>query len=125
MTSPLLGSLATTIGKAMSGLFLDATLSRDTASAGGDPWNKPPPTTATYACKAIHEDWGVSYVAGGLVNEGDVKVLVLASTLTIEPLPGDRVTIRSKTFTVVPQGSGQPPVTTDPAKAVWTLRACA
>jgi len=125
MTSPLLGSLAATIGSAFRTLFLDATLDRDVAAAGGDAWNPAAPTAASYTCKAIHEEWGVTYVAGGMVNEGEVKVLVLATSLATEPLPGDRITIRGKTYTIVPKGSGQPPVSTDPAKAVWVLRACA
>ncbi len=126
MTSPLVSSLARTIGSAMSGLFLVATLQRDaegSGSPGANPWDPAEPQSTTYACMAIHEEWGTSYLAGGLVHAGDVKVLVLASTLAIEPKPGDRITIRGQTFTVVPAGSGQPPVSTDPAKAVWVLRA--
>jgi hypothetical protein len=121
MTSPLLSSLATTIGKAMSGLFLDATLARDTVDLT-TPWAPASPTPTTYAVKAIHDEWGTSVLAGGLVNTGERKVLVLASTLAIDPLPGDRITIRGETFTIVPAGAGQPPVSTDPAKAVWVLR---
>ncbi len=127
MVSPLSGSLAKTIGKAMAGIFLDAVLIRDVVSDPDPvtPWVPGSNTPVNYPCKAIHEDWSSSYLAGGLVNAGDRKVLVLASTLAVEPAPGDRITIRGETFTVVPQGSGQPAVSTDPARATWTLRATA
>lgn len=121
MTSPLLSSLASTIGKSMAGLFLDATLVRDSLDLT-TPWAPTNATPTTYAVKAIHDEWGTTVLAGGLINAGERKVLVLASTLPIDPLPGDRITIRGETFTVVPAGAGQPPVSTDPAKAVWVLR---
>lgn len=123
MTSPLEGSLARTIGKAMSALFLPATLTRTTPSGTGDPWNPDPPTNVTYSCRAIEEEWGMSQLAGGLVLANERKVLVLASTLAVEPAPGDRITVRGHTLTIVPQGAGVPAVSTDPAKAVWVLRA--
>lgn len=123
MTSPLAGSLAKTIGAAMSGLFLPATLSRTTMAEGSEPWTPGAPTTVVYGCRAIHAAWGSSWLAGGLVDADDVKVMVLASSLATEPEPGDVVTIRGESFTVVPGGSGRPAVMTDPAKAVWELRA--
>lgn len=119
MASPLAGGLAKTIGKAMAGLFLPATLARDTAapaSPASDPWNPGGPTTATYPCRAIHEEYAERYRLEGLMQAGDRKVLILAASLTVEPKPGDRVTIRGETFTIAA-------VATDPAKACWECRA--
>lgn len=123
MTSPLAGSLARTIGTAMGGLFLDATLARTVNAAGANDWTPGTPTTTTYACKAITEAFGSTWLTGGLVDADDVKILVLASSLAFEPQPGDVVTIRGEAFTVVPPGKGKAAVTTDPARAVWELRA--
>lgn len=124
MASPL-DAIAGKIGKAFSGIFYDAILSRDGNMP--DPTKPGEPgavTTTTYPCKAIHEEWGTRYLTGGLVQASDRKVLILASTLSIDPLPGDRITIRGEIFTVVGEGtSGQPAISTDPAKATWTLRA--
>lgn len=124
MAKLLEGGLAKIAGNALKGLFLDATLTREVSGTPDPttPWVPGPPTTATYPCKAIEEEWGASYLADGLVLSGDRRILVLASTLRTEPAPGDRITIRGATFTIVPAGSGQPPVSTDPAKAAWVLR---
>lgn len=125
MPSLLEGGLAAKIGKAFAGIFLDAILSRNISAAVPSEPGEPGATTTTpYPCKAIHEEWSTSYLAGGLVLAGERKVLVLAATLATEPRPGDRITIRGETFTVVPEGTaGAPAVSTDPAKATWTLRA--
>jgi hypothetical protein len=126
MASLLEGSLAATIGSALSGIFMDATLSRDVVVGPTDPYDPSTGTRSTtvYACKAIHEDWSLGYKRDNLVSSEDRKVLILAASLVVEPRPGDRITVRSSTFTVVPSGtSGQAAVSTDPAKAVWILRA--
>lgn len=126
MTSPL-DAIAGKIGKAFGPIFYDATLSRDSFTPDPAEPGEPGTTTiTTYPCKAIHEEWGTRYLAGGLVRASDRKVLVLAATLATEPKPGDRITLRGETLTVVPgDTSGQPAVSTDPAKATWTLRATA
>ncbi len=123
MTSPLLGSLATTIGKAMSSIFLDATLTRDVPGTIVDPADPPAPTQVTYGCKAIESEYGTLDRAQGLVSETDIQVLILASTLATDPKPLDRLTIRGKTVSIVPAGSGNmPPVKSDPARATWLCR---
>lgn len=116
MTSPLLGSLAKTIGKAMGGLFLDATLTRDVQGVGSDPADPPAPTPVEYACKAIHEQYSERFRLEGLVRDGDRKVLILATSLDVEPSPGDRITIDGFVFLIINTA-------TDPARAVWTCQA--
>jgi hypothetical protein len=126
MTSPLAGSLARTIGAAFNTLFLDATLTRSTSGDGPNAWTPGTVTATDYACKAIHEAWSTGLLAQGLVEADDVKVLILASSLSIEPAPGDVITIRGEQFTIVPAGGGKamkPAVSTDPAKAAWEIRA--
>ena len=123
MTSPLAGSLAKTIGKAMGSLFLDATLIRDVPGTIVDPSDPPPPTQSTFACKAIEQEYGSLDRAQGLVRETDIQILILASTLSVDPAPLDRITIRGRTVTIIPAGSGgMPPVKSDPARATWLCR---
>lgn len=124
MASPLAGSLAKTIGKAFASTFLDATLTKDVPGSGGDPWDPPATTPVNYACKAIPDQYGVGHRQGGLVQAGDQKILILANSLAsgIVPEPLNRITIRSETLVIVPQGEGQPSVMTDPARAVWECR---
>lgn len=111
------------ISDALGGDFRDATLTRTTVTAGVNPWDPPAGNTTTdYPCKALREEFGASWLAGGLVDATDVKILVLAATLSVTPEAGDRITIGSASWTVVPAGSGKPAVSVDPAGAVWELR---
>jgi hypothetical protein len=123
MASPLSGSLARTLGSALASTFLDATLTRTTAVAGTNPWDPPASTSDTaYSCKAIRDTFGATWLSGGLVDAEDVKIIVLASTLSVTPESGDRITLGGVTWTIVPAGSGKPAVSTDPATATWDLR---
>lgn len=118
MTSPLSGSLATSIYKAMKGLFIDATLTRDTASTNSpdvDRFDPPAPTSTNYACKAIVETYREQFRLDGLVQANDRRVLILANSLSVTPTVNDRVTIRGIVFTVIA-------VETDPALAVYTCQ---
>lgn len=126
MPSPLLGSLARTIGTAMAPLFLDATLTRDVAVVGSDPADPPAPTQVTFACKAIEENYSAGLRANGLVGATDIGVLILAHSLATDPQPLDRITIRGKTVTIVPASSaGMKAVQSDPARATWSCRCVA
>lgn len=120
MVSPLDGSLAKIIGRAMNGLFLDATLTRDVAqdSPAPEPGNPPVIVTVDYTCKAIVEEFSDFYKLQSLVQANERKILVLANSITTAPMQNDRVTIRGKTYTVVS-------VSTDPALATYELRATA
>ena len=123
MKGLLTGALAKVVANAIGEVFLDATLTRDQEMLTTEPWGAGLTAQQSWTCKAIHEEWGASYRAAGLISAGDRKVLVLAATLCTTPAPGDRITIRSETFTVVSDKSGQPAVSSDPALAVWVLRA--
>lgn len=115
MASPLEGSLAKAVGSAMAALFLPAVLTRDVPTAGGDPFDPPPPTPQAYPCRAIVERYAERFRVEGLVQQNERKVLVLANGLTVRPQPGDRITIRGITFTAIDVG-------TDPAEAVWEIK---
>ena len=115
MTSPLAGSLAATIGRAMSFLFLDATLARDVAGTITDPADPPVPTEVTYTCKAIVETYDERFRLDGTVKSNERKMLILASTLAVTPAPNDRITIRGQSYTVID-------AMTDPALATWELK---
>ncbi len=121
MANPLL-SLPKTIGKAFAGIFFEAVLERDTAAPGPNDWTPGEVTTTEHGCKALIESWSSYQLSGGLVAAGDRKVMILASTIAVEPEAGDRVTARGETFTIVSDGGSMPAVSTDPAKAVWTCR---
>lgn len=117
MTSPLEGSLAKSIYKGMKGLFLDATIIRDTLPAGSPdaPFDPLAPTQSMFSCKAIVETYSDFYKLNGLVKDTDRKFIILTQSLSITPAPGDRITIRGQTYTLYS-------VEADPALATWTCK---
>lgn len=127
MASPLLG-LSKTIGKAMKGVFLDATLTRMLPGSTQPPYtayDPGPPTPRDYPCKAIAEVYGTFTRGQGLVAATDMKVDILVYSLSVQPAPLDRIVIPSIGFSgqIVPGDTpGTPSVSTDPAKAIWSCR---
>lgn len=123
MTSPILG-LAKTIGKALNGIFLDAVLTREVPGSG-PVYDPGPSTTVTYDCKGLVEAYGAYTRGQGLVAATDMKVMILATSLSVQPQPLDKIEIAAQGFTgriVAGDTSGTPAVETDPAKAVWSIR---
>ena len=118
MTSPLEGKIAAAVGKAFTGIFYDATVIRTVPGTPtvGEEWVPVDPTTTEYPCKGMVDTYSDYAVANSLVDAQDRKILILASSLSITPTNGDKVTIRGATYTVLE-------VKTDPALSVWELRA--
>ncbi len=115
MTSPLETEIAAQIYIGMKDLFLDATYTVDVAGTIVDPADPPAPTATNYSCKAIVDTYSDYFSRGGLVQDGDRKVLILANSLSVRPVVNSRVTVGTTVFTVVS-------VDTDPATAVWVLQ---
>lgn len=114
MTSPLSGSLADQLYKGLKGLFLDATLTRDTftASSPDVAFDPSDPTQTEYECKAVNDKTRTFTTPDGLVTRRSASILILANSLSVTPVDGDRVTIRSVTYRL-----GL--VEIDPAQACW------
>jgi len=127
MTSELL-DLAEEIGDAFDDLFLDAVLTRDVPGSTEPPYSTydpGPPGTATYSMKALCESYSAFTRGQGLVGATDMKVMILATSLSVEPQPLDRIAIAVQGFSgqiVAGDTAGTPAVGTDPGKAVWTVR---
>jgi hypothetical protein len=112
------GELKGIIAEAAGFLFLDATLSRYSSVAGGTPDDPAiSATPTTYSCKAIVEEFSERFRFDGTVNDGDVKVLVLAQTLSVTPVRGDIITVTGDKARKVLN------IAKDPAGATWELRA--
>lgn len=109
----------------MRGLFMGATLTRSTitTSPDVDSLEPPDPIDVDYPCKAIVEEYSAGVRGQGLVGARDVQVLILATSLEVEPQPLDQITIRNATYTIVPaDAAGMKGVRTDPAQATWQCR---
>jgi hypothetical protein len=100
-------------------LPLDLTLTRTVAGTPDpdEPWVPVTPTTTAYPCRGFEDSYSAYYLANQLVQEGDRKIVILAQSLAVTPEPGDQITSRGETFTIVG------PVKTDPARAAWECQA--
>lgn len=118
MTSPLESAIAKAVYSGAKSLFFDATLARDTLTTGSPDVSFDPAgvTTTTYTCKAIRDNPSKYEMSSGLVRTDQVKILILANSLSVTPRTQDRVTIQSETFTI-------DTVNGDPANALWTCTA--
>lgn len=110
------GELAAIIGDAFgdADIFLDATLTVDGPTTGPN-YDPTPGTPTVYPCKAIVENYSDYFRKNALVEESDRKVMILATSLAVKPVEGNRITVSGLTLTVVT-------VATDPATAVWEVQ---
>lgn len=114
----VLDGIADQIFQAFKGEFRDATLTRQ-EFAGDSPdiaFDPPAPTETEFTCKALVTKYSFKLRAEGLVQANDRKVLILAPSLSIDPIPTDRVTIGGTTFVLSED------IAIDPANAVWVCR---
>ena len=91
----LLSKLGTSFGEGQ----LNATVHRAGGTTG--PSYNPtvlPPTD--HACIVLWSDFTAEERAGGLVEDGDSRLEVGATTLDVEPQAGDKVTVGSTTYQV-------------------------
>ena len=119
--SPLLGSLAKAIGAGMKGMFYPATYDVDGAATGAA-YDPTIGAAVVYPCLIIEDSFSEYEWVGGLVKESDRMVMVLATSLAVTPVVGGRITSQGVILTIYSEGAGRAAVTTDPARAVWTLR---
>lgn len=117
------GEIAEIVDDALADIFLDATLTRDGANSG-TAYDPVIGTPTTYTCKAIVEEYGSGVRGQGLVGAKDIKVLILANSLAVEPQALDRISVPSKGVSgVVHDGNeGMKAVVGDPATATWECR---
>lgn len=93
--------------------FSDATLTRP-AQGGG--WNAGTGTPQTYPCKAMIEAYSDHLRAVADIPGTDVRLMIVGTSIAVDPLKGDRVTIGGSTWALIQ-------VDTDPARAMWTCQA--
>lgn len=120
MVSILDGELAETIADALQDAAIPfaITITRDVPQDSPDPADPLPPITTDFPCQGFIDSYSAFDIANSLVSAGDAKIVVIANTLTMPspPGPGDRVTARGKTYSVIN-------VSADPANALYELQA--
>lgn len=117
--SMLEGEIAEIVSDALesANLPIDIVVSRTTAADPdpSTPWIPGTPTTVNYACRGFVDDYRADQIDGSVIQRNDRKVIVLTPSLAITPVPGDSVTARGETLTVIN-------VRADPALATWELQ---
>lgn len=120
MDSILDGSLADDIAAALdsAGVPYAITITRDVPQDSPDPADPLPPVSTDFPCTGWVDAYKAEDLANSLILASDTKIIVVATTLTMPspPVPGDRVTAKGATYSVID-------VSSDPALATYTLQA--
>ncbi|MBJ3777874.1 hypothetical protein [Acuticoccus mangrovi] len=117
--SLLVGPLATEIAAALEaeGVPYAVTVTRMEGGEPANPWDPPTdPVPTEYPCRGWRDEWDQDVVDGTLIQQNDVKIVVLATTLSIVPTSSETVTVDGLTYNIIN-------ITTDPANATFTLQA--
>jgi len=118
MDSILDGDLADDIADALNsaGIPFAVTITRDVPQDSPDPADPLPPISTDFAGNGFIDEWDADYITSTLVERSDVKIVIIANSIAIVPVAGDRVTVRAATYSVMN-------VSSDPAGATFTLQA--
>ena len=92
--------------------FSDATLTRATGSGG---WDVEAGSTEEYPCKAMLSGYSDHLRAMADIPGTDAKMLIVGTSISIDPLKGDTVTIGGKNWSMID-------VKADPANAMWVCQ---
>ncbi|MFZ5693306.1 MAG: hypothetical protein ACOY5F_18900 [Pseudomonadota bacterium] len=118
--SILEGGLADDIAAALESALVphDLTVSRSVIpdSPPYDPFDPPAPVLVEYPARGFLDEYDASYRAGSLIEAGDVKVVIVATSIEVEPAPGDLIEVKGKSYSVIS-------VSSDPAGATWSCQA--
>ncbi|MBG0802118.1 hypothetical protein IYW40_11600 [Methylocystis sp. H4A] len=109
------GGLASDIAAALGDVAIDVTLTREEEiGPGPNPWDPPITAPVDYQCLGWLDAFDASWIAQGLVQESDVRVIIIATSLATTPVLGDALTVGGQTFLIAG-------VRHDPALATWDL----
>jgi hypothetical protein len=106
--------MATALLKALDPHLYDVTLQKVTeVSDGSGGFTE---TTADHTVRGFVDTFSEHYRLQGMVQTGEVKILLLQKSTTQVPANGDRIIARSVTYQVLA-------VEQDPAQATWECKA--
>lgn len=115
MTS-LLDSLPNIINGAFKGLFYPAVMTVYVPVESPDPADPLPPVPVSYPCRAYVENYSAYYRANSLIDAKDRKVIVLAKSMSIEPVIGATLAVQGVPFTIIAYDDG------GSARSVWEIQ---
>lgn len=112
----VLDDIRTAIGGAFGDtalFFSQATLTR---VVGGGGWTDDSAAPDEYPCKAMVDTYSDHLRAVADIPGTDVKLMIVGTSISVDPLKGDTVTVGGKSYAINR-------VETDPARAMWTCQA--
>lgn len=117
MVSPLLSQIKNQVNAGLKDQLLDGTLRRASAPTAVDVNGDATGITYTeFSMKGMVDTYSAFYRQQAGIPETDVKILILAGSLSVRPQKDDQVKFRSKWYQVRM-------VDTDPAEATWEIQA--
>lgn len=111
----LLDDIRAEIGAAFNDpalFFAPATLTRVTGSG----WDEETSAPRAYPCMAMLDSYSDHLRATAGIPDTDVKLMIVGTSITTDPLKGDTVTLNGRRWSLIR-------VDTDPARAIWTCQA--
>lgn len=113
--SDLLDQIQAAVGAAFEPIFDQLTLTRVTRTIGND--GQPTESTATFTGRGIIVQYSARYLTQGLALRTERNALITFTSLATTPIAGDVLTdLQGQKVTVLE-------VKTDPARAVWDVKA--
>lgn len=114
----VLDEIKAAIGEAFSDpelFFSPATVTR---AASGSGWSdETPDVPQTFACMAMESSYNDHQRAVANIPDTHVKIMIVGTSLSVDLLKADTVTINGKSWRIMG------PVKKDPAGAMWTAQA--
>lgn len=118
--SLLEGELADIIGNALveANIPYDMTVIRMEPGPGNPdrPWEPGEPVPVEHPCKGFTDVYNVHEQSASVIQSGDIKIVIIANTLSITPEPNMSVQARGVTYRVIE-------VSPDPALATYQVQA--
>ncbi|MCT8999121.1 hypothetical protein [Chelativorans intermedius] len=115
MASILQGEIAAEIVAALEAERVPYALTLVRQETGGDPWD-PIIVDVPYDCRGWRDDYSLDERDGTLIQQDDVRVFIIASSLAIEPTTADTISLAGVSHSIVS-------VKRDPAGALWEVQA--
>jgi hypothetical protein len=108
--------MAKAIYKAMKGLFLDATLHKETQGSNSPDvdgtFDPPAPTVTDYTCKVVREVYVKKLIVNGVERTSQVRFIILQQSLSVDAEAGDYLTFDGIKYNLLAAEA-------DPANATW------
>jgi len=115
MPDILKAGIARQVRQALGGLLFPVVLIRVKSGVRGDTTAGINPISTEYPAKGFLSSYRVSQIDGTLIQVHDRKAIILGDSIPVAPLPGDRIRVEGRDWTVIT-------VTRDPAGATYSCQ---